>query len=72
MMRPHIHDVEASYRLAQAPPDAVALGSGSVLPGNREADPDRTQIVAPAALQGECGCVHARATGNGEKVRPLR
>jgi len=48
-------------------PDA----SSAVLLGNGETDPNRAQIIAAAALQGERIGVDPRTMGNGEEVRPL-
>jgi hypothetical protein len=71
MVRSHRYDVQPLHQFAKPAPDAITLGSGTVLFGNGEADPDRTVIAAPAALHHEGSAVGPRAIGNGEKVRPL-
>jgi hypothetical protein len=71
MMGLHRHRVEALHQFAKPAPDTIALGGGAVLLGNGKTDPDRTFIVAAAALQDESRAVYPRAIGNGEEIRPL-
>jgi hypothetical protein len=71
MVRPHRYDIQPLHDFAKPASDAIALGCGTVLFGNGEADPDRAVIVARAALQHEGSAIGPRAIGNGEKVRPL-
>jgi hypothetical protein len=42
-----------------------------MLLGDGKADPDRTLVLAFAALDHESGAVRPHAIGNGEEVRPL-
>jgi hypothetical protein len=71
MMRSHRYDVEPLHEFAKPAPDAIAFGGSTVLLGNGETDPDRTAIVATAALHHEGSAVGPCAIGNGEEVRPL-
>jgi len=71
MVRSLGYDVRPLHQFAKPAADAISLGSGSVLFGNGETDPDRAIIVATAALQHEGSAIGSRAIGNGEEVRPL-
>src|SRR5215470_1551891 len=50
MVRSHRHGAAGPHHLAKPAADAVALDGRAVLFGDGETDPDRTQIVAAAAL----------------------
>src|SRR5215475_10271682 len=71
MVRPHRHGVDPPDGLAKPAADAIAFGGGAVLLSNGETDPNRAQIIAAAALQGERIGVDPRTMGNGEEVRAL-
>src|SRR5262245_40651536 len=71
MMWSHRYDVEPLHQRAKPAPDAVALGGGAVLLGDRETDADRAIIVARATLQHKGGAGRPRTIGNGDEVRPL-
>jgi hypothetical protein len=71
MVRPHRYEVDPFYQFAEPPPDAVPLGGGAILLGDREPKADRTIVVAQAALQHKGSAVCPCAIGNGEEVRPL-
>jgi hypothetical protein len=71
MVRTHWYDVQPLHQFAKPAPDTVALGSGTVLFGNGETNPDRAGIIAQASLHHERSAVGSRAIGNGEEVRPL-
>src|SRR6476619_5655990 len=65
MVRPHRYDIQPLHDFAKPASDAIALGCGTVLFGNGEADSDRAVIVARAALQHEGSAIGPRAIGNG-------
>jgi hypothetical protein len=49
-VRSHRYDVEALDQFAKPAADPVALGGGTVLLGNSEANPNRAAVLAGAAL----------------------
>jgi hypothetical protein len=59
------------HQFSKPAPDTVAFRRGSILLGNGEAYPNRTIVVASAALHDKSGSAGPRAIGNGEEVRPL-
>ncbi|MCE3256461.1 MAG: hypothetical protein K0Q64_544 [Nitrobacter vulgaris] len=70
-VRSHGYGVQALHQFAKSAADAVSLGRGAIFFCHREADPDRTAIVAATILYHEGRGAHPRPIGNGEEVRPL-